>query len=89
MKAYKYTLGPPSRGLVEIMLPRERKFLHLAEQHGGLSVWYLVDPDDEPDQRVTFHKCFTGEPVMRSKVEHRGTLLLHDGLVVVHVFEAM
>lgn len=83
VRVFKYRL--PIQDFVRLDLPEGAEFVLLAEQHGQLCVWYRVDTLQPPAQRVlriagTGHPCAVGE--------HLGSVLLHGGDLVLHVFDA-
>ena len=71
----------------EVAMPRGAEVISVAEQGGQLVLWAAVCPDNEFEIR-TFVVAMTGIdlPEGRDRV-HVGTVLLHDGRLVLHVLE--
>ena len=71
--------------LQEIRMPRGAKVLHVAAPRGEPHLWALVDSkapmEDEP-----FVVLATGSEFDATELEHVGTFLLNDGVLVFHVF---
>lgn len=79
---YKYPLA-----VVEdqnILMPAGAKVLHVAEQHGVLTLWARVNTDN-PDEFHTILIRGTGD-VYPTYAHHLGTVLLNDGYLVLHIF---
>lgn len=68
-------------------IPSSARFLHCREQHEGIAMWFLVNPDKERVDRK-FQLFGTGHalPAMRDKVYY-GTGIFDDGHLVLHLFE--
>lgn len=91
---WKYTLSIDPT-LLRIMgpeintldIPEGATFLSLAMQHGVIALWYLVDPD-APKQQHQYAVVGTGHPAPDTDSGvYRGTVLLMEGDLVLHVFE--
>lgn len=69
-------------------IPVGAKFLHLREQHGGIAMWFEVDPRAATEQRG-FQLFGTGIQAqgLSEGLEYRGTAILADGRLVLHVYE--
>ena len=68
-----------------VNIPAGGQILHVAEQHGSLALWALVDPSAATESRL-IAICGTGQPAPAAG-QHIGTVLLHGGTLVLHVFE--
>ena len=86
MKIFKYPLPLPGE-VNYIMMPRGAKVLSVAEQRDVACVWALVDPT-QPLEPRTFVTCGTGHMVPANLGEFLGTVLLREGLLVLHIFES-
>lgn len=77
---------PLPRDLAEFPMPAGAQILCAREQHEGLCIWALVDPEGAPETR---HFCLsgTGHPAQDGK--YVGTGLLMGGDLVLHVFEVV
>lgn len=72
---------------IEIEMPAGAEVLHVAEQAGQVCLWALVRPD-APVERRRFRLAGTGHAVTTDvRRRHVGTVLLHDGALVFHLFE--
>lgn len=83
---YKYALHATDDQWV--LMPKGAVLLHVAEQGGGqLYVWAHVDPAAPlvPRRIITID---TGHPAPDiGQFDHVGTVLLHGGRIVLHVFD--
>jgi hypothetical protein len=71
---------------VSIEMPRGAEILHVAVQGNQPCIWALVDA--EADLEVREFNCYgTGHPVSSVPAKHIGSLILHGGALVFHVFE--
>lgn len=67
-----------------VRLPRGAEFLHLATQDGIPQMWWLVDTDEKPEERL-FAVLGTGNPADHvSAVDYLGTFGMKP--FVWHVF---
>ena len=87
MKVFKYELLDTTVQAVEF--PIGWKLLHVGQQHGVICLWVLVNP--EADLRsVPIRIVGTGHEISNSHCgTFLGTVLLHDGDLVLHVFASM
>ena len=80
----------PLKGVAtqNITTPAGPKLLHLAVQNGVPCLWFLVDPGREYEVEWQIRVYGTGEivPDFESLNTFFGTILLHDGALVYHVF---
>jgi len=85
---YKYDLN--MGGVTVLSLTEEAQLLHVEEQYGKVCLWVLLDLEQENFDR-TFLAYPTGLPlaadVTSETVKHIGTVLMHGGSFVVHIFE--
>lgn len=82
MTVWKFTLAMEEKQGVS--MPQGAKILHLAEQHGELCLWALVDPDAAQEVRE-FVIAGTGHTSPTDG--HVGTALMKGGEYVWHLFE--
>lgn len=85
---YKYTLQKNGPDWEAHNVPANEKVLHIADQHGKICVWALVDTDGFKGMRF-FQVFGTGHEIpndgrTRSFVN---TFMIEDGDVVFHAFE--
>lgn len=71
--------------LQSISMPSGAKILHVADQHGVVCMWALVDPSADRVTR-TFTVIGTGH-IAPSSGEYIGSALAHGGALTWHVFE--
>lgn len=70
----------------EFSIPAGSEMLHAALQDGQLAMWARVDPAADAVPR-RFALAMTGGMAPETEDgEHMGTVLLHDGHFVLHVF---
>lgn len=84
MTVWKFVLDI---GRQAIEMPVDAEVLHIAEQHDQVCVWALVSPD-APKAERRFVVTGTGHPVPDRRGRFLGTVLLLDGALVLHVWEA-
>ncbi len=83
---YKYEL--PIQDEVDIPMPRGAQVLvSAAVQHDALCVWAVVDTGIDESENRRFYIHGTGHPLNGNEGRHLGTVLLHGGTLVLHVFE--
>lgn len=71
----------------EIELPKAAEFLTLQLQFHTLTIWFLVNTDNEMVKRK-FRLIGTGHKIIdKSWLKYLGTFQLHDGNFIGHVFE--
>jgi hypothetical protein len=72
-----------------ITMPADARILHVARRDPGdaVDMWALVDPQAPPQDRY-FRVAGTGHPVVDADMlTYIGTVQLHRGALVFHVFE--
>lgn len=79
---WKYTLRVADVQTVEA--PIGGTFIHAAEQHGSICVWYRCDPS----QPKAYHQIAIVGTGHSAPVDayHVGSILMHGGALVLHVF---
>ena len=95
MKAiYKYNLGIPRPGDVDVRLPSGSQVLSCGIQGDNIVVWAVVDTEVTTRQLVRFRKVFTGSALERVPGQFLGTVQVpyegYDSMVmqlVLHVFQ--
>lgn len=70
-----------------VEMPRDARILFVGAQHGVVTAWALVDPD-VPKVRRAFEVVGTGHPVPNNVRDFLGSVIMHGGALVLHVFEA-
>ena len=82
---WKYQITATSSQTVE--LPSQYKVLSVQLQNGSPYIWCLVEPQSEKIP-VTFSVFGTGHPMPGDfKGRFVGTFQIHNGLLVLHLFE--
>jgi hypothetical protein len=67
--------------------PKGAKILHLGVQHNNIQFWAEVDPNADHEMRK-FVMYGTGHMIAPSLThEYIGTIMLNQGLLVLHIFE--
>lgn len=73
----------------ELRMPSGASVLGVAVQHGTPTVWAMVDPGSETEDRC-FRIAGTGHPINNpSRLRFVGMFMLHGGDLVFHVFEVV
>lgn len=86
MTIFKYELRPIDEQMVQ--MPAGAKVLSAHEQHGGVCVWALVDPD-KPLASVRFRVLGTGHEFENPEAwKFVDTVKLMGGNLMFHVFVA-
>lgn len=84
-KVFKYQL--PISDAVKVYMPKDAKVLCVQVQNGQPCIWASVNPDKELEERQ-FRIAGTGHTIEDGIVDNYiGTVQLHDGKLVFHVFE--
>jgi hypothetical protein len=83
---FKYTLDLTDDQIVQ--MPAGSTALHVKEQNGELCIWALVDPD-KPTCSRRFFVHGTGHTLHPGALDYIGTAHLHNGGIVLHVFEGV
>lgn len=81
---YKYEI--PVRGAT-IEMPEPAFVIHLEVQHGRIMAWVLQSSNPSKFKERKFVTVETGMPFIAEGLDWHGTVLLHGGDYVVHVFE--
>lgn len=81
-RIYKYDLGQSTTHY----FPKDSQILSVSIQHGSPVLWALVDID-APAEKRTFCLIGTGWVLTHSPGTYIGTLLVDEGMLVLHVFE--
>lgn len=83
---YKYYL--PIQDVVMITMPKDAKVLTVQVQNGQPCIWAAVNPAPTELETRAFRIAGTGHPIVDEIVDdYVGTIQLHDGRLVFHVFE--
>lgn len=81
---YKYTIK--DKKWAEVM-PRGARILSVGAQRGQICLWALVDTE-APEEARCFRVYGTGRPVEVENLLFIGTVILGEGDLVWHIFEA-
>ena len=82
MRLFKYVL--PVDGVIH--MPEGARVLHVGVQNDAPTVWALVDPDAPKSDQHLFDCYPTGATLTAEPRHHVATLVMLDGLFVLHVF---
>ena len=80
---YKYEI--PVTDTAVVTMPRWAEILKIGEQNNDLFLWAIVDPGNDPINRV-FYVRGTGHPMTGYEGSYLGTVQMRSGLVW-HVFD--
>lgn len=83
---FKYPV--PITDTFTLRLPDEAEVLSVAVQSGSVYLWALLDPSQATEPR-RFRLAGTGHPITEELLIFIGTVLLHDGALVFHLFEVL
>lgn len=83
---WKYRVAWEQTSLPVLEIPEGARLLHVGEQAGEVFLWALVDPQMPSERRYLVAAVTGGQPA-HNLGEHLGTVLLHDGAFVLHLFE--
>jgi hypothetical protein len=81
-EVWKFPLARTVRNEVE--MPGGAKVIEVAMQGGMVTLWAVVTPGGEPQERI-FYTVGTGHRVSPDAHTHLGTV--HEGPYVFHIFE--
>lgn len=85
LTVWKYSLPVIYADSYAMPMPLGAEVLTVQLQRGVLTLWARVDAEQVITSIRRFVICGTGQPC--SDGEYIGTILLHDGDLVLHVFE--
>jgi len=80
---WKFVIEDPE---TPVSMPARADILHVASQEGKVCIWALVDPS-APKVERRFVVVVTGDSVPPYCGRFHGTVLLHGGTVVLHVWD--
>lgn len=83
-QVWKYILDPINP---VVSVPKGTEILHIDSQNNDLCIWALVDIDEPDDCKRSFLVVGTGHSMPSCELKFIGTALLHNGSLVLHVFE--
>lgn len=83
-RLYKYDIAVSD--VCEVAMPVGAEILSLQSQRDAICLWAIVDPD-APKQVCRFRVYGTGHPLPDEPGVFIGTVQLHGGSLVFHVFE--
>jgi hypothetical protein len=70
-------------------IPERARFLHCAEQHGSIALWFEIPFPDAPKVERGFQLFGTGTGPIRDGLTYVGTTLHADGQLVLHIYEVV
>jgi hypothetical protein len=82
---YKYDLEP-LEDVVELQLPRYSQILKVDTQLQKPRLWALVETE-QPLETRKFRVAGTGHEIKEQNTAYIGTVFMHSGFLVFHVFE--
>ncbi len=71
-----------------VFIPHDAKVLHVAEQDGVPCVWAEVDTTQHKVGKM-YYTVGTGHPLPEAPAEHVGSLMMHGGAIVLHVYKGL
>lgn len=69
-----------------LRMPENANLVHVAKQDGDISLWFEVDPN-LPLREKKFQIFGTGTGPIGFHLTYRGTALLSNGALVLHIYE--
>lgn len=84
---FKYPLELTDRQ--EVNMPFDAKILTVQVQYGVPCIWAIVDTEIKHFHSRVFDIVGTGNPMRDCNHKYLGTIQLHDGALVFHVFEVI
>ncbi len=89
MRVFKYEI--PMKDSFELALPRDAKIISFQVQYDKPVIWALVDIEETRKTEREFRLVGTGHPLEKSAVDvfHIGTVQMHMGNLVLHLFEVI
>lgn len=81
---WKYKLRLTDTQTIEV--PKGGEILSAQSQYGDICLWVLLDPDSAKERRE-IEIYGTGNPIHDAERKFIGTVQLHGGSLVFHVFE--
>lgn len=72
-----------------LALPQGAQILHVAEQHGSMQLWALVNPEQAQTEDRVIRVAGTGHPIddRRGRLVFINTFMMRGGALVFHAFE--
>lgn len=83
-KIWKFPLSTAPTHLA--VMPAGAEILHVKERDNFPCIWALVDTRQTVTERRTFHIVQTGDDIPADAGRYIGTVHLHNGTHVLHVF---
>lgn len=81
---HKLALVPT--GIHTVLMPLTFEMLHCDYQHGKVAFWYRCAENPPMEERVLAFVGTGGAAPGPDEAEHIGTVLLHNGSLVLHAF---
>lgn len=87
---HKYDFDPTTNGIVTIRLPKGAEILSVGTLYGKPQpyVWALHEIDAKKVDRK-FRVYGTGHPIPEDNLKFIGTIQVHNGDIVHHLFEVL
>lgn len=84
-RIYKYHL--PFGDVITIQMPKDAEVLSVGNQHEGVYLWAMVDPNAELID-YQFRMAGTGHPIVEGFIHSFiGTVHLQNSQLIFHIFE--
>jgi len=90
VKIYKFELDATDRDPQVLTTPRGTTILSCENQHDQISLWALVDPEEEATEQRTFIVRETGDELPAEELKELHfvrTVVTLSGTAVYHVFQ--
>lgn len=87
MKTVHKTQLPFQEGQYSIRMPEDFEILHLGDQSGYPTIWYLCDYNGRTAKEVQFSINWTGQPLVGvESMTFLGTVVCAEGSLVLHIW---
>ncbi|PID86399.1 hypothetical protein CSB08_00235 [Candidatus Gracilibacteria bacterium] len=83
---YKYEV--PIEDYFSLQIPKGSEILSFQTQRSTPCIWVKVDPENTTEERK-FRFLGTGHPIEEENLSFIGTIKLHQGGLVFHLFEIL
>jgi hypothetical protein len=86
MRVFKYLI--PVDDEPTVRLPLGARILSVGQQNGVMFLWALVNPGEQRTERRTLRVAGTGHEIADvDELQFIGTVHMHGGALVFHIFE--
>jgi hypothetical protein len=83
---YKYTLELVS-DTMQLDMPKDSQLLRFDMQHGQPRIWALIDTSERAVETRHLRIAGTGHPIAEPIKWYVGSVLMTEGMLVLHLFE--